>query len=134
MLFLASRMDQIFLLILWLIGQFRIRVGMKIDGPNYDTPLMQKNMYTIWVVFALSFEGHTYIRKKAYKIWAKHPHTHIQQSKVMFVWFIYDSLDKKGNISIFMDTRLDNKLTTRKKRPKNCWKNQEEARSPVNCP
>ena len=53
--------------------QFRIRVGMKIYGLDYDTPLMQKNMYTIWVVFALSFEGHTYIRKKLTKY---EPSTH----------------------------------------------------------
>ena len=76
MLFFASRMDQMFLLILWLIGQFRIRVGMKIDGPNYDTPLMQKNMYTIWVVFALSFEGHTYMEKSLQNMSQAPTHAH----------------------------------------------------------
>ena len=46
--------------------------------------------------FALCFEGHTYMRKN-YQYWGKHPHTYIQHGKVMFVWFIYDTLDKEGN-------------------------------------
>ena len=68
---------------------------------NSDSPYMQKHIYNLWVVFccsfALCFEGHTYMRKN-YQYWAKHPHTYIQHGKVMFVWFIYDTLKKEGNI------------------------------------
>ena len=73
---LVSRIEQILLLTLWLMGQFRIIVGMKIFGLHYDTPLMQKNMYTIWVVFALSFEGHTYMEKSLQNMSQAPTHAH----------------------------------------------------------